>query len=61
MYKVSKSVGVEYQVVYRGREYQVYGEEYNLVKGEGEAISPSLRYLGSLEKREGGGTSKSRF
>ena len=49
MYKVPwgreefiKSAGEEYQVVKRGREHHGFGEEYNVEKGKGEAISSSL-------------------
>ena len=38
-----QSVGEQYQVM-RGREYHGCGEEYNVKKGRGEAISSSLSY-----------------
>ena len=42
--KFINSVGEEYQVVKKGREYHGCREENNMEKGKGEAISSSLKY-----------------
>ena len=60
MYKVHngefiKSVAEEYQVVTRGKKYHGCGEEYNVKKGKGEAISSShviVRLLGRISRGE---------
>ena len=53
-WKFIKSVGEEYQVVKRKREYHGCGEEYNMEKGKGEAKSFSLKYWGSWEEYQMG-------
>ena len=52
----SKSIGKEYQVVKKGREYHGFWEEYNVEKGKGEAISSSiiLRPVGRISFGEKG-------
>ena len=40
--KFIKSVRVKYQLVKRGREYHGCGEEFDVEKGKGEAISSFL-------------------
>ena len=56
VYKV-QTVGEEYQVVKRGREYHACGEEYNVEKrerGSNIIFSIILRLLGRISRGEGG-------
>ena len=41
-FQVCLGIREEYEIVTRGRKYHGCGEEYNVEKGKGEAISSSL-------------------